>query len=163
MSPLCDLFARDNTNDGGGWDVRFHHFHVSRTTVSESLQELRRGTRPAPRRLRWRFRLRLRLPARARFPEEWNKAPITCDWGRTASFVHTVQRQGAALSEMNEPRPFFGMTRPTDADVDAMSAVYQASWKGPSTFNWAGPEVGYIVESRRRVQTRTPARLREDE
>ncbi len=26
MSPLCDLFARDNTNDGGGWDVRIHHF-----------------------------------------------------------------------------------------------------------------------------------------
>ena len=21
-----DLFARDNTNDGGGWDVRLHHF-----------------------------------------------------------------------------------------------------------------------------------------
>ena len=26
VSPEMDLFARDNTNDGGGWDVRFHHF-----------------------------------------------------------------------------------------------------------------------------------------
>ena len=25
-SPLLDLFGRDNTNDGGGWNVRFHHF-----------------------------------------------------------------------------------------------------------------------------------------
>ena len=25
-SPLLDLFARDNTNDGGGWDIRLHHF-----------------------------------------------------------------------------------------------------------------------------------------
>ncbi|HBF16289.1 MAG TPA: hypothetical protein DDW37_01545, partial [Verrucomicrobiales bacterium] len=26
-----------------------------------------------------------------------------------------------------------------------MSAVYQAAWKGPATFNWAGPDQGYIV------------------
>ena len=26
ISPLLEIFARDNTNDGGGWDVRFHHF-----------------------------------------------------------------------------------------------------------------------------------------
>ncbi len=36
------------------------------------------------------------------------------------------------------------MTRPTDADVDGMSAIYQASWKG-ATFSWQGPDVGYIV------------------
>ncbi|NOX98607.1 MAG: c-type cytochrome [Verrucomicrobia bacterium] len=37
------------------------------------------------------------------------------------------------------------MTRPTDADVDGMSAVYQASWRGPATFGWKGAEQGYIV------------------
>ena len=26
VSPLLDLFTRDNTNDGGGWDIRFHYF-----------------------------------------------------------------------------------------------------------------------------------------
>ena len=26
ISPQMDMFARDNTNDGGGWDVRLHHF-----------------------------------------------------------------------------------------------------------------------------------------
>src|SRR5688572_15009974 len=26
VSPLLDIFSRDNTNDGGGWDIRFHHF-----------------------------------------------------------------------------------------------------------------------------------------
>ena len=25
ISPTLDIFARDNTNDGGGWNVRFHH------------------------------------------------------------------------------------------------------------------------------------------
>ena len=36
------------------------------------------------------------------------------------------------------------MTRPTDADVDGNSRVYCASWRG-ATFDWAGPDVGYIV------------------
>ena len=26
IAPTLDLFTRDNTNDGGGWNVRFHHF-----------------------------------------------------------------------------------------------------------------------------------------
>ena len=25
ISPLLDLFTRDNTNDGGGWNVRLSH------------------------------------------------------------------------------------------------------------------------------------------
>lgn len=146
MSPLCDLFARDNTNDGGGWDVRFHHFsgledhgypRLYKNFGEEHVQPLADyggGSGCGS--------VYLHEPG---FPDEWNKAPITCDWGRTASFVHTVERQGASFAEITEPRPFIGMTRPTDADVDAMSAVYQASWKGPATFKWEGPEVGYIV------------------
>ncbi len=146
MSPLCDLFARDNTNDGGGWDVRFHHFsgledhgypRLYKNFPEEHVQPLADyggGSGCGS--------VYLHEPG---FPDEWNKAPITCDWGRTASFVHTVQRQGASFVEITEPRPFIQMTRPTDADVDAMSAVYQASWKGPATFKWEGPEVGYIV------------------
>jgi putative heme-binding domain-containing protein len=146
MSPFADLFARDNTNDGGGWDVRFHHFsglddhgypRLYKNFGEEHVKPLADyggGSGCGS--------VYLHEPG---FPEEWNKAPITCDWGRTASFVHTVQRQGASFVELTEPRPFIGMTRPTDADVDAMSAVYQASWKGPATFKWEGPEVGYIV------------------
>ncbi len=146
MSPLCDLFARDNTNDGGGWDVRFHHFtgledhgypRLYKNFPEEHVHPLADyggGSGCGS--------VYLHEPG---FPDEFNKAPVTCDWGRAASFVHTVQRNGAGFSEVTEPRPFIGMTRPTDADVDGKSAVYQASWKGPATFKWEGPEVGYIV------------------
>ncbi|MEK9863464.1 MAG: heme-binding domain-containing protein, partial [Verrucomicrobiota bacterium] len=65
--------------------------------------------------------------------------------GRAATFHHQVQREGASFREISQPTPFIKVTRPTDADVDGMSAVYQASWKGPATFNWAGPDHGYIV------------------
>lgn len=146
MSPLCDLFARDNTNDGGGWDVRFHHFsgledhgypRLYKNFGDEHVQPLADyggGSGCGS--------VYLHEPG---FPDEWNKAPITCDWGRAGSFHHSVQAQGASFVEITEPRTFISMTRPTDADVDGMSAVYQASWKGPATFKWEGPEVGYIV------------------
>ena len=29
-----------------------------------------------------------------------------------------------------------------------MSRVYQASWKGPSSFNWKGPKHGYVIQTR---------------
>ena len=72
-------------------------------------------------------------------------APFTCDWGRTGLFRHSVRRQGAGFVETEAPKTFIKVTRPTDADVDGMSRVYQASWKGPATFGWKGPEHGYIA------------------
>ena len=145
-SPLLDLFARDNTNDGGGWDVRFHHFtgledhgypRMYKNFGDEHIAPLADyggGSGCGS--------VYIHEPG---FPKEWANAPFTCDWGRAASFRHTVKRKGATFEEVVEPQPFIRMTRPTDADVDAMSRVYQASWKGPATFRWEGPEVGYIV------------------
>ncbi|YCM42057.1 discoidin domain-containing protein [Verrucomicrobiaceae bacterium 227] len=146
MSPTLDMFARDNTNDGGGWDVRFHHFtglsdhgypRLYKNFEKEHIHPLADyggGSGCGS--------VYISEPG---FPDEWNNAPFTCDWGRQGSFHHTVTPYGATFKETAEPRQFIKMNRPTDADVDGMSAVYQASWKGPATFNWAGPDTGYIV------------------
>jgi putative heme-binding domain-containing protein len=77
-------------------------------------------------------------------PAKWNDAPLTCDWGTNALWHHKVEPHGATFKETAKPEPLIQMTRPTDADVDGMSRIYQASWKG-ATFAWEGPEVGYIV------------------
>jgi len=69
---------------------------------------------------------------------------MTADWGTGALWHHSLQQKGATYIETEKPQPFIKMTRPTDADVDGLSHLFQASWKG-STFNWAGPNVGYIV------------------
>ena len=146
MSPTLDMFARDNTNDGGGWDVRLHHL----TGLSDHGYP----------RLYKNFEKEHLHPladygggsgcggvyiAEPGFPAEWNNAPFTCDWGKTGLFRHTVEPEGATFKETTPPQNFIKVTRPTDADVDGMSAVYQAAWKGPATFNWAGPDQGYIV------------------
>lgn len=145
ISPLLDLFARDNTNDGGGWDVRFHHLTGLEDhgyprmyinfgdEIIQPLADYGGGSGCGS--------VYISEPG---FPEKWNDAPFTCDWGTGALWHHKVVPQGATFKETAKPEAFIRMTRPTDADVDGMSAVYQASWKG-ATFNWEGPDVGYVV------------------
>ena len=145
ISPLMDMFARDNTNDGGGWNVRFHHFtglddhgypRLYKNFNDEAIQPLADYGGGSG--------------CGAVYIDEpgfgtWNNAPFTCDWGTGALWHHQVKPKGATFEETRKPEPFIKMTRPTDADVDGMSRIYCASWKG-ATFDWAGPDVGYIVQ-----------------
>ena len=146
ISPTLDIFARDNTNDGGGWDVRFHHF----TGLEDHGYP----------RLYMNFKDEIIAPVNdygggsgcgafyidePGIPAAWNNKPYTVDWGRVGSFRHDVKPKGATFEEPSAPQQFIKMTRPTDADVDGMSAVYQSSWKGPAQFTWGGVEHGYIA------------------
>lgn len=148
ISPLMDIFARDNTNDGGGWNVRFHHFtglddhgypRLYKNFNDECIQPLADyggGSGCGA--------VYIDEPG---FGEAWNNAPFTADWGTGAIYKHSVKPKGATFEETAKPEPFIKMTRPTDADVDGFSRVYASSWKG-ATFNWEGPDVGYIVQVR---------------
>lgn len=144
ISPRLDMFARDNTNDGGGWDVRFHHFTGSDDHGYPRLYK--------------NFADECIVPLAdygggsgcgAVYVDEpgfgsYNDAPLTADWGTGALWHHSVRPKGATFEETQTPQPLVRMTRPTDADVDGHSRLYCASWKG-ATFKWQGPDVGYIV------------------
>ncbi|WP_038166939.1 discoidin domain-containing protein [Verrucomicrobium sp. BvORR106] len=144
VSPTMDIFARDNTNDGGGWNVRFHHFtglenhgypRLYKNFADEAITPLADYGGGSG--------------CGAVYIDEpgfgkWSNAPFTADWGTGALWHHTVKVKGSTYEETAAPQPFIKMTRPTDADVDANSNVYCASWKG-ATFNWEGPNVGYVV------------------
>ena len=146
-SPLLDLFGRDNTNDGGGWNVRFHHFSGLddhgyprlylnfADEIITPLADYGGGSGCGG--------VYIHEPG---FPKEWANAPFTCDWGRAGLYRHQVERKGAGFVETQAPKNFIKVNRPTDADVDGMSRVYQASWNGPASFNWAGPEHGFVVQ-----------------
>ncbi len=144
ISPSMDMFARDNTNDGGGWDVRLHHFtggdnhgypRLYKNFDDECVQPLADYGGGSG--------------CGAVYIDEpgfgkWNNAPFTADWGTGSLYRHSVSPSGATFKETSAPESFIKMTRPTDADVDGNSRVYCASWRG-ATFNWNGPDVGYIV------------------
>lgn len=145
VSPELDSFARDNTNDGGGWDVRFHHFSGLEEHGYPSLYKNFGDEHVAPLAdygggsgcgAAW--------IAEPGFPAAWGNAPFTADWGRGVIYRHAVKAKGATFAETEKPAEFLKLTRPTDLDVDASSRVYAASWRG-ATFNWAGMDVGYLV------------------
>ena len=143
VSPLLDIFARDNTNDGGGWDVRFHHHsgftdhgypRLFKNFADELIAPLADYGGGAGCGAAW-----IDEPG---IPAEWNNAPFTSDWGRGWIYRHRPTPKGATFTV--DQKEFIGVTRPTDLDVDAQSRIYAASWKG-ATFNWAGMDVGYLV------------------
>lgn len=143
VSPLLDLVARDNTNDGDGWDVRFHHLtglddhgyprlfkHFSDECVAPMADYGGgSGTGAA-----W-----IDEPG---IPAEWNDMPFTCDWGRNWVYGHRLTPDGATFKA--DQREFFGATRVNDLDVDANGAIAVTSWRG-AVFSWNGPEVGYVA------------------
>jgi len=145
ISPSMEMFARDNTNDGGGWNVRFHHFtggddhgypRLYKNFPEECIAPLADyggGSGCGA--------VYLKEPGFG----DWNNSPYSADWGTGGIFRHSVKAEGATFVETKKPEPIVRMSRPTDADVDAMSRLYCASWKG-ATFNWEGPNVGYIIQ-----------------
>lgn len=143
VSPLLDGFARDNTNDGGGWDVRFHHFsgltqhgypRLFKNFAGEIIPPLADYGGGSGCGAAW-----IDEPG---VPVRWNNAPFTADWGREWVYHHGLKPAGATFSATQEE--FLRLPRVTDLDVDAASAIYAASWKGAS-FTWVGPEVGFLV------------------
>ena len=143
LSPRLDGIARDNTNDGDGWDVRLHHLtafaehgypslykHFADETVAP-LADYGAGSGCGA--------LWLDEPG---IPARWNGAPFTVDWGREAVYRHGLTSAGASFAATQEE--FLKLPRATDLDVDALSSLYVASWRG-GQYNYSGDDVGYIL------------------
>jgi putative heme-binding domain-containing protein len=146
VGPLLDMMARDNTNDGGGWNVRLHAFtgledhgyprrymHFADEVVSP-LADYGGGSGTGA---CW-------------IDEPWmpaalNDQPYTCDWGTGRICRHPLTPRGAGYEAGQEP--FLEITRATDLDVDALGNIYAASWWGGG-FNWSGRDVGFVARLR---------------
>ncbi|MCA9146476.1 MAG: c-type cytochrome, partial [Planctomycetales bacterium] len=143
IDPLLNGFTRDNTNDGGGWDIRLHHFtgteHHGYPTlftnfgneIIQPLADYGGGSGCGA--------LYLDEPG---FPPGYGNALYTADWGRSWIYRHELTPRGATFTPDQEE--FVGATRVTDLDVDAMSRLYITSWKG-ATFKYEGDNVGYLI------------------
>ena len=143
VSPQLDLFTRDNTNDGGGWDVRLSHVipggqygypTLFTNFPAEIIQPLAVYGGGSPTGSVYVDENTL--------PEPFASSLYTCDWGRNIVYRHPLQPSGAGFKA--EQQPFVELPRPTDMDVDAFGRIYIASWRDGG-FNYSGPNVGYVV------------------
>jgi putative heme-binding domain-containing protein len=143
IDPTLNAFTRDNTNDGGGWDVRLSHVVVGanfgyptlfKSFGDEILQPLADYGGGAP-----CGSLYVQEPG---LPEGYGDSLYTCEWGRSAVYRHPMEPNGATYKV--QQKTFVEIQRPTDMDIDAQGRFYISSWKNGG-FNYSGPNVGFVA------------------
>lgn len=143
VTPEMDLFTRDNTNDGDGWNVRLSHVLMGanygypslyKKFGDEMVQPLADygGGSPCG-------ALFMDEPG---FPEGFGRGLYTVEWGVGAIMRHPLTNNSASWKAGQSK--FVELQRPTDFDVDGSGRLYISSWQG-ATFNYAGPNAGYVV------------------
>ncbi len=129
IDPFMNIFTRGNTNDGGGWNVRFTH-HVQSgdygyprlfinfaDEIIPALEDLGGGSGVGA--------LFLDEP---NWPEKYNKQPLMADWGRKAVYLHRLTVDGA--SYLQAPEDFVSVSQVSDLDVDTSGQMFLSAWDG---------------------------------
>ncbi|HEX4142672.1 MAG TPA: discoidin domain-containing protein [Pirellulales bacterium] len=154
LDPLLNGFSRDNTNDGGGWDIRLHHFSGLEDhgyprmfknfgdEIIHPLADYGGGSGCGA--------LFLDEPG---FPGDASPAAYTADWGQSWIYSHRLTPKGATFAA--DQKQFLRIDRVTDLDVDANSHIYATSWHG-AVFTYVGEEVGFLVRVTPKVYTPEP-------
>lgn len=144
IDPYMNIFTRDNTNDGGGWNIRFSHqiqtgeygypvlFKHFTEEIIPALVDLGGGSGTGS----------IFLDD-ARWPAHYNQTPLMADWGRNELFIHRVSADGATFTQKEEP--FIKLPQVTDVDVDGSGRMYLSAWAGAG---YSGsPDKGFVVRA----------------
>lgn len=143
IDPFMNIFTRDNTNDGGGWDIRLSHVMQTANYGYPSLYK--------------NFTEEIMPPLADygggsgcgamffqddRWPEPFNNLLLTCDWGRSVVFSHDLPKNGPTYDAQQSD--FLKLPRPTDICADGSGRMYVASWKN-GKFSYDGPNIGFVA------------------
>ena len=144
IDPYMNIFTRDNTNDGGGWNIRFSNqsqsgeygypvlFKNFTEEIIPALIDLGGGSGTGS--------LFLDDPT---WPAKYNRVPMMADWGRSQIYVHRLTPDGPTFQQKEEE--FIKLSQVTDLDIDASGRVYLAAWDGAG---YSGnPGKGFITRA----------------
>jgi putative membrane-bound dehydrogenase-like protein len=144
IDPYLNLFTRDNTNDGAGWDVRVSH--LIQTADYGYTQRFAN------------FPDEIMPPLGAygqgggtgalslhdeRWPEAYRGVLLTGDWGRSEVYRHELKPAGATFRA--DSNVFLSIPRPTGMDIGGDGRLYVASWRGGEASVYVGPQVGFLA------------------
>jgi HEAT repeat protein len=127
ISPLMDMFTRDNTNDGDGWWSRVAHlernanygypsFYVNfEDEMIPCIADYGSGSATGS-----------YFVQDARWPAPWNNALYTLDWVKGTLYRHDLKPKGATY-DINSNNFVHGNS-PTDVDLDARGRLYFCDW-----------------------------------
>lgn len=144
IDPFLNVFARDNTNDGAGWDIRVSHFvqtaHYGYTQLYANFPDEIMPTMGVYGGGGGTGALYVQDPL---WPKGYADSLFTGDWGRSEVYHHELKPHGASFDLMQEV--FLKIPRPTGMDIDASGHLYVASWRGGEASVYIGPNVGFVA------------------
>lgn len=140
ISPTLDIFTRDNTNDGKGWNIRVHYLtngsehgypRLYKNFTDEAVKpmlDLGGGSGTGA--------LYLAEPGH-------EELLLTCDWTTGKIYNDALTQKGADFSLKESV--FMDLTRAVDIDVDGSSNLYVCDWRdGRFKFAGKGKKVGMV-------------------
>ncbi|MDB5390451.1 MAG: cotH 2, partial [Planctomycetaceae bacterium] len=144
IDPFMNLYARDNTNDGAGWDTRvsllrqtalYGYTQLFANFTDEIMPTLVTfggggGTGAL-------------FVQDARWPEKFRNTLFTGDWGRSEVYRHALHANGPTFDL--EQEVFLKIPRATGMDLDGSGHLFVASWRGGEAAINVGPNVGFIA------------------
>ncbi|CAH0268557.1 hypothetical protein SRABI27_03423 [Pedobacter sp. Bi27] len=144
IDPYMNVFTRENTNDGGGWNVRFsHHIQSGEYGYPVLFQNFTDEIIPALADLGGGSGTGALFMDEPNWPEQYNHVPMMADWGRSMLYIHRVTTDGPTFTQKDEE--FIKLPQITDLDVDGSGRLYLSAWDGAG---YSGsPNKGYIVRA----------------
>ena len=129
IDPFLNIFTRGNTNDGGGWNVRFiHHIQSGQYGYPILFKNFTDEILPALADVGGGSGTGALFMDEPTWPEKYNKTPMMADWGRNQIYLHRVTPDGPSFTQAAED--FIGLSQPADLDVDGSGQLYIAAWEG---------------------------------
>ncbi len=144
IDPYMNIFARGNTNDGGGWNIRFsHQIQTGEYGYPVLFKHFTEEIIPAMVDLGGGSGTGALFMDDANWPDKYNHVPMMADWGRNELFIHRVTENGASYTQKDES--FIKLSQITDLDIDASGRLFLSAWDGAG---YSGnPGKGFVVRA----------------
>ncbi|WP_343702904.1 hypothetical protein [Chitinophaga sp.] len=144
IDPYMNIFTRENTNDGGGWNVRFsHHIQSGEYGYPVLFKHFTDEILPALVDVGGGSGTGALFMAEPTWPEKYNNVPMMADWGRSMLYFHRVTPDGPTFTQQEEE--FLKLPQITDLDVDGSGRLFLSAWDGAG---YSGsPKKGYVIRA----------------
>jgi putative membrane-bound dehydrogenase-like protein len=144
IDPFMNLFTRDNTNDGGGWDVRVSHLlQTALYGYTQLYANFTDETMPALGTFGGGGGTGGLFVQDPSWPVQYANTLFTGDWARSQVYRHELTPDGPTFDLKQEV--FLTLPRATGMDIDGSGRLFVASWRGGEAAVFVGPNVGFVA------------------
>ena len=142
IDPFMNIYTRGNTNDGGGWNIRFiHHVQSGEYGYPSLFKNFTDEIIPALKDLGGGSGTGSYFMDDSRWPAKYNQVPMMADWGKSQLYIHRVSMDGPSFTQQDEQ--FIKLAQISDLDVDGSGTMYLTAWDGAGYKG--SPEKGFLV------------------